>query len=43
MKNVQQRPQSLATSGSEQVEQSVDNKVFDNILGIDSKLEQAFG
>jgi len=43
MKSVQSRPRSLATTGSEQVEQTVDNKVFDNILGIDSKLEQAFG
>ena len=43
MKDVQSRPRSLATTGSQEVESSVENKVFDTILGIDSKLENAFG
>jgi hypothetical protein len=43
MKDVQSRPRSLATSGSQEVETTVDNKVFDTILGVDNKLENAFG
>jgi len=44
MKKVQQRPQSLASTGSEpEPEQTPDDKVFDEILGTDNKLEEAFG
>jgi|TARA_R110001583_G_scaffold330_5_gene2985 hypothetical protein len=43
MKNVNQRPQSLATSGSQQVESSSEDQLFDSILGIDKDLESAFG
>lgn len=44
MKRVKQKPQSLATAGSqEQGESSPEDKVFDRILGIDTKLEEAFG
>ena len=43
MKNVNERPQSLATSGSQQVEVSPNDQLFDSILGIDKDLESAFG
>ena len=43
MKNVNERPQSLATSGSQQVEVSQNDQLFDSILGIDKDLESAFG
>jgi len=43
MKNVNERPQSLATSGSQQVEASQDDQLFNSILGIDKDLESAFG
>jgi len=43
MKNVNERPQSLATSGSQQVEVSQNDQLFDSILGIDKELESAFG
>ena len=43
MKNVNERPQSLATSGSQQVESSQDDQLFNSILGIDKDLESAFG
>ena len=43
MKDVNQRPQSLATSGSQTVEASQDDQVFDSILGIDKHLDSAFG
>jgi|TARA_R110002012_G_scaffold150078_2_gene309401 hypothetical protein len=43
MRNVNERPQSLATSGSQQVESSQENQLFDSILGIDKDLESAFG
>ena len=44
MKKVQQKPQSLATAGSQQVQdKSPDDTVFEKILGLDSKLEEAFG
>ena len=43
MKDVNQRPQSLATSGSQTVETSQDDQVFESILGIDKHLDSAFG
>jgi len=43
MKNVNERPQSLATTGSQQVESSQDDQLFNSILGIDKDLESAFG
>ena len=43
MKNVTVRPQSLATSGSQEVESSQDDQLFNSILGIDKDLESAFG
>jgi hypothetical protein len=43
MKNVNVRPQSLATSGSQEVESSQDDQLFNSILGIDKDLESAFG
>ena len=43
MKNVNERPQSLATSGSQQVESSQEDQLFNSILGIDKDLESAFG
>ena len=43
MREVQERPGSLATTGGTQVEKSTDDRVFDSILGIDSELEKAFG
>ena len=43
MKNVRQRPVSIAASGSTQSEEkSPDDTVFDAILGSDSELETAF-
>ena len=42
MKEVQQSPGSLATTGGAQVEESPDDRVFDAILGSDSMLEEAF-
>ena len=42
MRRVRQKPQSLSSVGSDKVEQSQENKVFDAILGIDSELESAF-
>ena len=43
MKKTQQQPRSLATAGSVAVETSQDDQVFDSILGIDQKLDNAFG
>jgi len=43
MKDVNQRPQSLATSGSETIETSQEDQIFDSILGIDKHLDSAFG
>ena len=44
MKKVQQRPQSLASTGSQpEPDKTPDDRVFDEILGTDSKLEEAFG
>ena len=42
-RKVQQRPKSLATSGSTKVETSEEAQIFDAILGIDKQLENAFG
>ena len=42
MREVQQIPGSLATTGGTQVEESPDDRVFDAILGSDSELEKAF-
>ena len=43
MKKVQEQPRSLATAGSATVETSQDDQVFDTLLGIDQKLDNAFG
>ena len=43
MREVQETPGSLATTGGTQVEQSTDDRVFDSILGVDSKLDEVFG
>jgi len=43
MREVQEIPGSLATTGGTQVEKSSDDRVFDSILGVDSELENAFG
>ena len=43
MKKVQEQPRSLATAGSVPVETSMDDQVFDALLGIDQKLDNAFG
>ena len=43
MREVQETPGSLATTGGTQVEQSTDDRVFDTILGVDSKLDEIFG
>ena len=43
MKKVQEQPRSLATAGSVPVETSKDDQVFDTLLGIDQKLDNAFG
>jgi len=42
MKKVQEQPRSLATAGSVEVEISQDDQVFDALLGIDQKLDNAF-
>jgi hypothetical protein len=42
MREVQQTPGSLATTGGAQVEESPDDRVFDAILGSDTMLEEAF-
>ena len=42
MKKVQEQPRSLATAGSVPVETSQDDQVFDTLLGIDQKLDNAF-
>lgn len=43
MKKVQQRPQSLATTGSQpEPSKTKDDSIFDEILGIDQTLETAF-
>ena len=43
MQNVRQKPTSLSHTGSNQVDQSAEDSIFDSILGIDNKLEEAFG
>jgi hypothetical protein len=43
MREVQEIPGSLATTGGTQVEKSSDDRVFESILGVDSELENAFG
>jgi hypothetical protein len=43
MRKTQAVPRSLATAGSEEVETSPDDQVFEAILGIDKELESAFG
>jgi hypothetical protein len=43
MKKVQEQPRSLATAGSVEVETSQDDQVFEALLGIDQKLDNAFG
>ena len=43
MKKTQEQPRSLATAGSATVEASQDDQVFDTLLGIDQKLDNAFG
>jgi hypothetical protein len=43
MRKVQEQPRSLATAGSVPVETSQDDQVFDTLLGIDQKLDNAFG
>ena len=42
MREVQERPGSLATTGGTQVEESPDDRIFDTILGGESELEKAF-
>ena len=42
MKKVQEQPRSLATAGSTPLEQSQDDQIFDTLLGIDQKLDNAF-
>jgi len=42
MREVQEIPSSLATSGGSQVEQSPDDKIFDALLGSENELEKAF-
>ena len=43
MRETQDRPNLLATTGGSQVEKSTDDRVFDSILGVDSQLDEAFG
>ena len=43
MRTVQDTPDSLATTGGTQVEESPDDRVFEAILGSDGELEEAFG
>jgi len=43
MQNVRQKPTSLSHTGSKQVDQSEEDKIFDSILGIDKHLDSAFG
>ena len=43
MKNTQNRPRSLATSGSAQVEKSADDHIFDTIIGSDREFDSIFG
>ena len=43
MRDVQQQPGSLATTGGSQVESSPDDAIFNSILGTDQKLDNLFG
>ena len=43
MRDVQQQPGSLATTGGQQVESSPDDAIFNSILGTDQKLDNLFG
>ena len=43
MRDVQQQPGSLATTGGQQVETSPDDSIFNSILGTDQKLDNLFG
>tara|TARA_R100000664_G_C2755894_1_gene143669 strand:- start:852 stop:1706 length:855 start_codon:yes stop_codon:yes gene_type:complete len=43
MKEVQQQPGSLATTGGQQVETSPDDAIFNSILGSDKQLDNLFG
>ena len=43
MRETQDRPNSLATTGGTQVEKSTDDRVFDTILGVDSQFDEVFG
>ena len=43
IQKTQQRPKSLATTGSSKVDTSEETQIFDTILGIDKELENAFG
>ena len=43
MRDVQQQPGSLATTGGAQVESSPDDAIFNSILGTDQKLDNIFG
>ena len=43
MRETQDRPNSLATTGGTQVEKSTDDRVFESILGVDNQLDEVFG
>jgi len=43
MRETQDRPNSLATTGGAQVEKSTDDRVFESILGVDNQLDEVFG
>ena len=43
MRETQDRPNLLATTGGAQVEKSNEDRVFDSILGVDSQFDKAFG
>ena len=43
MQNVRQKPSSLSQTGSKTVDKSQEDALFDNILGIDKELDDAFG
>lgn len=43
MQNVRQKPTSLSDTGSKSIDRSQEDILFDNILGIDKELDEAFG
>ena len=43
MQNVRQKPTSLSDTGSKSIDRSQEDVLFDNILGIDKELDEAFG